>query len=370
MASSSIGKRFLRRTIGLLSIVVSVALIISYFSPYVSPESIWWFQLFGLAYPIILISFIVSLPLLFFVNRKRWWSLMIILILGLPVHLRYFSFGWDEEGSSEKENIKITSFNVRGFDTYQWTHNDLESAEQSFLDYIKVNDADVICFQEYTVDRRPSKHMQREEIKAAGNFKHFAEQLVVQTRKLDFGISIYSKFPIINQGIIGKEKELYALYVDLKVDKDTVRVYNTHLQSIRLQQDEYSLFDEQAMSDKGLTDRVVGLLRKLKRAYPSRIAQASSVLEHSTKSSYPTLICGDFNEPPTSYIYSLFNDRFHDAFRENSFGIGRTYAGKIPAGRIDYFFCNDKIKALDFMVQDDKLLSDHYPISMIFELKK
>ncbi len=363
MAKDSIIKRLISRTIGLLSIAISIALLISYLSPYISPENIWWIQLFGLAYPIILISLLILLPVLFFLKRKRFWTLAIIIIVGLPVHFRYISFGSSSEASQIVTEIKVTSFNVRGFDIYHWVNKDLSKSEELFIEFIKNNNADIMCFQEYTLDKRNSKHMLPAEIKSAGDFKYYTEKLTVQSVKLSFGISIYSKHPIINKGFVGEDKDLYALYVDVKIKEDTVRVYNTHLQSIRLQQDEYSLFDKNAPSDKGVSRRVGRLLGKLKNAYPGRLAQSNSIIDHASKSKHPVIICGDFNEPPTSYVYSLFSDLYKDAFRNSSFGIGRTYAGKIPAGRIDHIFCGDSIQPLSFEISDEILMSDHYPIS-------
>lgn len=369
MAESSIVKRIFSKIIGFLSISASVALLLSYLSPFVSPEIVWWFQLFGLAYPIILVCFITLLPIIFFIKRKRWWSMMIILIVGLPVHLRFISFGGDSKAEEDATTLKVTSFNVRGFDTYQWTHKDLPSAERAFLGFIKNKNADVLCFQEYTVDQRSTKHMQPSEIKTAGKFKFYAEQLTVQTIKLDFGISIYSKYPIIEKGVVGDKNELYSLYVDIKINNDTVRIYNTHLQSIRLQQDEYSLFDENAPSNKGLTKRVGGLLSKLKKAYPNRMKQAKNIVDHANSCPHSLLICGDFNEPPTSYIYGIFNEEYNDAFRSSCFGIGRTYAGKIPAGRIDYFFNSESLHPLSFSIDNNKAMSDHYPITVEFSVE-
>lgn len=369
MATTPFFKNLILKAVGLLSLIVSIGLLVSYLSPYVSPEHVWWIQLFGLAYPIILISFILLLPLLFFLKRKRFWILVVIFIIGSPVHLRYISFGFSSDPAINANQLKVTSFNVRGFDIYQWVNKDLAQAESSFLEFIKANNADVLCFQEYTVDKRPSQHMLPSEIKAAGKFDYYAEQLTVQTIKMSFGISIYSKHPIINKGVVGENNDLYSIFVDLKVNDDTIRVYNTHLQSIRLQQDEYSLFDQDAPSNKGVTQRVGGLLGKLKNAYPSRVSQSKNIIDHSRACNHPVVICGDFNEPPTSYVYGMFKQSFKDVFSSTSIGIGRTYAGKIPAGRIDHIFCSDFLKPLSFEISDEIKMSDHYPISARLSLE-
>ena len=51
-----------------------------------------------------------------------------------------------------------------------------------------------------------------------------------------------------------------------------------------------------------------------------------------------------------------------DAFRNTSFGIGATYAGKMPAGRIDYIFHTPDLDSYDFKIQTE-ILSDHRAIT-------
>lgn len=369
MAKSGVIKKVFKPIIGILTAGSTLALLLGYLSPFVSPIYLWWIQLFGLAYPVIIIIYLLLLIPVFLTHKRRVWVMLVIFMAGIPIHLRLLPLGSSDPGESKTDQLKITSFNVRGFDNYQWIFKDLASAETEFLNFITDNKADVLCLQEYSRDHRVTKHMSPNKIKAKGGFQALAEHLIVQTEKLDFGVSIYSKFPIINKGIIGDSDDLYAIFVDIVKNKDTLRIYNIHLQSIRLQQDEYSLFDDRAMSQKGIFSRVGGLLSKLKQAYPKRIEQSERIIEHAQACLYPLVICGDFNEPPTSYIYNLFNSRFTDAFSSSRTGIGRTYAGKIPAGRIDYIFSNESIRPLSSEVYREKQLSDHYPITALFELK-
>lgn len=63
-----------------------------------------------------------------------------------------------------------------------------------------------------------------------------------------------------------------------------------------------------------------------------------------------------------SYTYSVFYNELEDAFRNSSKGIGRTYAGKLPAGRIDYIFHSESLGVKKFAIQEDNP-SDHYGIS-------
>ena len=370
MSGRSFFKKIYNRIIGWFGAVISVALLISYLSPYVSPEDIWWIQLFGLAYPITLILFLLISFIVFFTKRKYFWLMFVIFGLGFPIHTKYLSFGSETAKEERTNEIKITSFNVRAFDVYNWIYEDKQTAEQAFISFIERDSSDILCMQEFVSKNRISDHMSISKIKKAGNFDFFKEKISIRNgKKLGVGLSIFSKYPIINSGEIGKEKDIYSHFVDLRINNDTVRIYNTHLKSIRFQQDEYSLFDENSSSNKDYSRRVEGLLKKLKNAYPTRLDESTSIIENAKKSPYKSIICGDFNDPPTSYTYSLFNDQFQDAFRETNYGIGRSYAGKIPAGRIDYIFFSKGISAYQFDIHTKKVMSDHYPISLTFALE-
>jgi endonuclease/exonuclease/phosphatase family metal-dependent hydrolase len=75
----------------------------------------------------------------------------------------------------------------------------------------------------------------------------------------------------------------------------------------------------------------------------------------------PVLVCGDFNDTPMSYTYNQFQNKLTDGFREASWGLGSTYNGRIPAGRIDYIFRSEGIECSDFKIFQNNF-SDHKPI--------
>jgi endonuclease/exonuclease/phosphatase family metal-dependent hydrolase len=65
-----------------------------------------------------------------------------------------------------------------------------------------------------------------------------------------------------------------------------------------------------------------------------------------------------------SYTYNQFNKGLVDAFRNASFGIGSSYVGRIPAGRIDYIFHSTSLFSSNFTIQKE-VLSDHRAVSCI-----
>ena len=114
---------------------------------------------------------------------------------------------------------------------------------------------------------------------------------------------------------------------------------------------------------------ILNLLQKLITAYQLRAEQALKVIEHMKQSPYEVVICGDFNDTPMSYIYNQFYTNYTDAFKNCSKGIGVTYAGKVPAGRIDYIFHSNILETSNFKIQRE-IFSDHKSISCKLWKKK
>ena len=85
------------------------------------------------------------------------------------------------------------------------------------------------------------------------------------------------------------------------------------------------------------------------------------------KSPYPNIVCGDFNDVPNSYAYSIIGKGMKNAFVEKGNGLGRTFTGISPTLRIDNIFV-DKRWGVQQFIRVQKKLSDHYPI--ITDIKK
>jgi endonuclease/exonuclease/phosphatase (EEP) superfamily protein YafD len=111
------------------------------------------------------------------------------------------------------------------------------------------------------------------------------------------------------------------------------------------------------------------MLWKLKKAFILRAKQVSILTSDMKSCRYPILIAGDFNDTPSSYAYHILSKERQDAFVEagNEF-IGKTYAGRFPAFRIDYILYGDYFTALKYQKKEVNL-SDHYPIITEFRLK-
>lgn len=360
--------------IRIVTLAFTLGLLLSYASAWISPKSLWFFQLLGLAYPILFVGTLIFALLNFMLTKKYAFSL-IVLLLGSFTHARYFgvSFPKNNEAliSASNNELSIMSFNVRLFDAYQLIVPKIEDSKAEFTAFFEENSSDILCLQEYAENKSNNKLISPSEIMKIGGYTHHVTTLTLEAKRMTMGQAIFSKHPIINSGLIGdSSRSIPSIYADIVKGEDTIRIYNFHLESIRFQKDEYSLFDNSISSDKDYSQRITGLLSKLKEAYPPRVQQTRQIISHAAETSYPTLLCGDLNDPPTSYTYSTIAKQFNDAFYAADFGMTRTYAGKVPAGRIDYIFHDDKWIPTTFNTHHEKTLSDHYAISSTLKIIK
>ncbi len=113
----------------------------------------------------------------------------------------------------------------------------------------------------------------------------------------------------------------------------------------------------------------ITILRQLKKAFIKRATQVEILHDSIEASPYPVLICGDFNDTPSSYSYRTMSDDLHDAYKISGRGLGQSYTGPFPSFRIDYIFHGNKIESTAYKTIHENL-SDHFPISCMVKIKE
>jgi endonuclease/exonuclease/phosphatase family metal-dependent hydrolase len=188
-------------------------------------------------------------------------------------------------------------------------------------------------------------------------------------RMQNYGLALFCKYPMVNRGRIDLESGTSTCcYADILFREDTLRVYNLHLQSTRLSDQQYGFLDTLKLRyDDQQMEEFRDLSVRLRDAFVKRAAQADIVKTHTDSCPYPLILCGDFNDTPVSYTCRTIRKGLQDVFAEAGWGVGRTYVGRFPSFRIDYIFCSDAFEALHF--NNKKLrLSDHYPVTGFLRL--
>lgn len=106
----------------------------------------------------------------------------------------------------------------------------------------------------------------------------------------------------------------------------------------------------------------------MKHAFLMRSKQVDAIKEFIDKSPYKVIVCGDFNDSPTSYAYRTISGNLKDAFMEAGSGLGRTYVGPMPSLRIDYILGDESFTFYNYYAKSFPF-SDHKMVSCTIKIK-
>jgi endonuclease/exonuclease/phosphatase family metal-dependent hydrolase len=185
--------------------------------------------------------------------------------------------------------------------------------------------------------------------------------IFMQGKHIKTGQAIFSKFPIIDQGNLElpANSNNNVIFADIKRGKEILRVYNIHLQSIKISPD----VNEISENIDGINQQKSQLLfNRISNAFRQQQQQAEIIHQHKMKCKYPILLCGDMNNSPFSFVYRNIKGDFQDCFEEAGKGFGQTYKFKYYPARIDYIFADPSLKVKSFESFPGFINSDHFPI--------
>ncbi|WP_246277515.1 endonuclease/exonuclease/phosphatase family protein [Winogradskyella ursingii] len=240
-------------------------------------------------------------------------------------------------------NFTVMTYNVRLFNEYRWLPN--KNVKEDIVDFIYNEQPDILCLQEYTRGK-PVR------------LKGYNRYNATYTKEVKGGQCIYSKFPIVNSGSLEFPNSTNnALFVDVVKNKDTIRVYNVHLQSSGINTKIEALKKESSEH----------LFKRISSTFKAQQNQAELLLKHMSATNYKTIIAGDFNNTAYSYVYKELRGDYKDAFEEAGNGFGRTYDFKFFPVRIDFILVDEAFEVNAFKTYE-KRLSDHYPIKATLKL--
>ncbi len=337
----------------------------------VSPIHFWPLAFMGFLFPIIMLGHFFF-GCFWLLCKHKYYS--ILSIVSFIAGLTLGGLPFQMHSTIEKKGIKIASFNVKTFNLYHWPI--YRGTRDSIFEYLETLHPDIICFQEY-YDDKTDDFKTTDTLKKLLKMKYSHESYsVIVLKNYRFGLATFSKYPIVHKG-----KPIFniphstnnVIYTDIKIGEDTIRVFNCHLASIRLEKENFTTIEQiqnNSYNEKDYSGiRKIGT--KLKKAFYRRAMQADTLSMEIRKSPYSVFVCGDFNDIPLSYTIHTIkkHNNLVDAFSESGHGMGGTYIGNLPSFRIDYILHSKDITGWNFTVDKPKL-SDHYPIFFNFEIQK
>lgn len=320
--------------------LAATALLLSYLLAYIPPKAFPLLSVLSLGVPVLILINVIFLIYWAIKFKRQFLLSAIVLLLGYNYVSRLYQFAGDENSPSE-DDLSVMSYNVRMFNAYDWKDDD--EIPEKITAFIKEKAPDILCMQEYYIG-------------ATGLSEIYPYSYIKLKRRNDeFGSAIFSKYPLINKKSVDfpQQGNNNAIFADMLVNGDTIRVFNVHFQSLNVKPEIHELQKED--SEK--------LLARIGNGFAMQQDQAELMIAEVEKTPYKTLIVGDFNNTNFSYIYEKVNNdgRFKDAFLEAGKGFGQTFKLNYFPLRIDFLMVQEEIEVQSYhRFKVD--YSDHFPI--------
>lgn len=312
--------------------LVAAALLLAYTSYFISPSSFPFISFLGLCIPVLIILNILFLIYWILKLKKQLLLSAIVLLAGISYLSNFYQL------SSPKtiltSNLKVMSYNVRLFNLYKWIKDD--DIPNKIENFINEKKPDILCIQEYH---------------SSVALEYPYKYVKVRDKNL-FGYAIFSNYEIINSGALNfSNTNNNTIFADIVKNTDTIRVYNIHLESLKINPKKRNQFNEKNSGK---------FLKRIEKAFKIQENQAILIKNHIKQSKYRSIICGDFNNTAFSWVYNKLKENKNDAFEVAGEGFGKTFNFLFPF-RIDFILTDKNIEVSKFNTYKVNY-SDHYPI--------
>lgn len=353
------------RTLFTVNIILGLIMLFSAWSPWIiDPREHPLLSLAGFALPFFFVINLAFIALwLIFKWRYALFSLFIFICCQgqlkayCPIRLK--------EKEIPSNALKIMSYNVMGFNK---RFKDNTENKNPILAYIKAQNPDIICMQEFSFSKKNDpKNLTEEDIR--GVLKDYPHYACLKTNSIRNGgtlLAVFSKFPILSSENISFANTSNGSSIhELLLGNDTVTLVNNHLESNKLTTADKVIYEEMIKNPEKETvsEGARILLKKLAEATSIRASQADTIARIlSQKAHQSVIVCGDFNDIPVSYTHRVMQENLKDAYTEAGSGPGISYNQNKFYFRIDNILISKNLKALKSHVDRSISDSDHYPI--------
>lgn len=208
--------------------------------------------------------------------------------------------------------------------------------------FLKKHDFDIIFLQEVGYEK-PESNLP---------YQHTDELL----------LGTYSRYPIVRKMAIlhyPENKECTAIRTDIRIENDTISLFNVHLASFNVEKKEL----KPTRADALIRRNTRTIFHRMNRTFRLHQNQIKVIRQAIEECPHPVILGGDFNAVPNSFEYFYLGKDLSDA---------QVTAGRGPAVtkddlsyplRIDYLFADPRYQWTDHRVMKQITISDHYPVS-------
>jgi len=352
--------------------VTCVAYLIALVAVYMPPSTFQHGIFFSLTFPILAASVLGCCVISIFFSRKISAAILVIFLLGFQQIRNVFAVNVPKAFTYQKPqgSIRIMTWNVHEMGDSYNTHLVDSNPRLQLLQLIQQYNPDVLCVQDLLEYHHPDLRSAVNDICAFGNFNdhYFPVDRFYNEGygEINYGSAIFSKLPLENvcTAIMGSYNDVneQLLHASINLNGKHIAISTLHLRSMSLKLSNklidhklLSKVDTVTLTESSVAEKLLFFSRQHER-------QAKIVKKH-VEQFQPTVICGDFNSVPSSYVYNKLKANYTDAFLGSGNGFGATYRGISPTLRIDYLLLHPSVKLIQSKV-DYRFpnSSDHYPV--------
>lgn len=328
------------------TIILGVLTLLAAFAGSVSPDTSSIMTFLALILPFLLILNIITA--IYWIIRFRFWVwIPVIAIVTNWAYIDSMIQNPFRERAIPKtaETLKISTYNVGRFGK---DNTGFSARRIAFA--VAEEQIDIICFQEFT----EYKELPIDSLSSIFSIWPYSVIPKAEDGTEILPLAVYSRYPIVDSGLITfPYTPNCSMWVDIRINEQTIRVFNNHLQTTNINQSSGQL--ETSVFLYSINDIV-------------RARQAETISALIKESPYPVLVAGDFNSPPSSYTYRTMKGDLKDGFRSAGHGFGYTYRYFKRTLRIDYIFYSPTLVAIDYYSPDWDYGSDHNPVILEIEI--
>ncbi len=353
------GLKFSKLTIKTLLLVVTmlaaIAMLISAWGGLVNPAKSRLLPLATLSMPIvIMVNVVVSLVWLCFLK----WKYALIPIVAIVVSwsavstvcpVNFFAKNVDADCA-----FKVLTFNVANFDYINQDH------PSKSMRYILDQDADFVLMQEGSQER---------DYLEVSNVISMRDEIIEKYPYHSDGnrdLVIMSKYPyqVVPDSVFGELDGVCVKAFDLQYPGGLqLRILNLHLRTFGMGSDDKKLYDRITKLDVDVKERreLSQIIDKLSRAFVIHAKEAAIVRSIIDKSPSNLIVCGDFNDTPSSFCYrTIRGGDLKDTFQDCGTGLTYTFYANHIYFKIDHILYRGNLEAVEWR-RDKAGDSDHYP---------